>query len=393
MTPLPADRPPRAVIGDVQPAAEPGTAKASIGAPFVVTADVFGDGHDRVAAALCHRTGGNTAWSELPMEPLVNDRWQAEIHPDRLGILEYRLEAWSDTYGSWREGTVKKLAAGVDIAVEREEGALLIDDAAAVAGGADRRRLAAAAAELRDGDALAVLKDVEVTAAMWRCADRSPVAAGPVLSATVEPALARFSVWYELFPRSTVDGTDPAAVRHGTLRDVVDRLPYVAGMGFDVLYLPPIHPIGDHGTQGPEQPAAAGPDDAGSPWAIGAGRGPHRRPPRARHAWPTCGTLVAAAADAGIDVALDLAFQCSPDHPWVTEHPTWFRHRPDGTIKYAENPPKKYEDIYPLDFETETGTSSGSALRDVVRHWVDAGRRGSSASTTPTPSPSRSGSG
>ena len=283
MTPLPADRPPRAVIGDVQPAASPGTAKASIGAPFVVTADVFGDGHDRVAAALCHRTGGNTAWSELPMEPLVNDRWQAEIHPDRLGILEYRLEAWSDTYGSWREGTVKKLAAGVDIAVEHEEGALLIDAAAAVAGGADRRRLAAAAAELA--------RRRRPGRPEGRRGDRGHVAL-------------RRPVAGRRRPRPECDGR----ARPGPVQRVVRAVPPLdGGRGDRPRCRPPRHPPRrrrpaplrrrhgvrralpptdpphrDHGTEGTEQPAGRARRRRQPLGDRRGGRGPHRRPPRPR---------------------------------------------------------------------------------------------------------------
>ena len=372
MIELPAVRPSRVVIENVRPDVDAGLgAKGSLGAPFVVRADVFGDGHDRVAAALHYRTAVAEPWTELPMRPLGNDRWEAAIRPERLGHLEYEIIGWSDHYESWRDGTAKKVEADIDVSVELEEGArLLTESADRAASDADRTVLKEAAARLRAGTT-AVLDDAAVSTAMWRSADRRPLATTPhPFRAFVEPERARFSAWYELFPRSTVDGTD----RHATLRDVIDRIPYVEAMGFGVLYLPPIHPIGRSGRKGPNNlPAAGGPDDVGSPWAIGAADGGHT----AVH--PDLGTLddvralVAAAEERGISVALDLAFQCSPDHPWVTEHPSWFRHRADGTIQYAENPPKKYQDIYPLDFETDDWQELWQGLLEVVMHWIGVG--------------------
>jgi starch synthase (maltosyl-transferring) len=361
------------VIENVRPAIEAGLgAKASLGAPFVVRADVFGDGHDLVAAALHYRTAVAEPWTEMPMRPLGNDRWEAAIEPKRLGHLEYEIIGWSDHYETWRDGTAKKVEAGLDVSVELEEGARLLTDAAdRAASDGDRTVLKEAAGRLRSGATTPVLDDVAVSAAMWRSADRRPLATTPhPYHAFVEPERARFSAWYEMFPRSTVDGTD----RHATLRDVIDRIPYVAAMGFDVLYLPPIHPIGRTERKGPNNtPAAGGPEDVGSPWAIGAPEGGHT----AVH--PDLGTLddvralVAAAGERGLAVALDLAFQCSPDHPWVEEHPSWFKHRSDGTIQYAENPPKKYQDIYPLDFETDDWQDLWKGLLEVVIHWIEAG--------------------
>jgi starch synthase (maltosyl-transferring) len=223
MIELPAVRPSRVVVENVRPAVEAGLgAKGSLGAPFVVRADVFGDGHDRVAAALHYRTAVAEPWTEVPMRPLGNDRWEAAIDPKRLGHMEYEIIGWSDHYETWRDGTTKKVEAALDVSVELEEGARLLTEAAdRAAADADRTALKEAAARLRAGTTTAVLDDSEVSAAMWRSADRRPLVTTPPFHAFVEPERARFSAWYELFPRSTVDGTDG----HAKLRDVITRLP------------------------------------------------------------------------------------------------------------------------------------------------------------------------
>jgi len=358
--------PSRVVIERVEPEIDCGRypAKRVAGETLVVSATIFADGHDRLAAVLKHRGAGEQGWHETAMVPSADDRWQAAFPVPVVGRYEYTVEAWVDAFATWRWGFDRKVAAGQDVASELREGAALVAAAARRAGGDDASWLAEQA-RLLERDAAAP----ELASRMARHPDRSRGASyGRILAVDVERERAAFGAWYECFPRSTA--AEPG--RHGTLRDLADRLPYVASMGFDVLYLPPIHPIGRSHRKGPNNTEAAGPGDPGSPWAIGAAEGGHT----AIH--PELGTLadfddvVGRARALGIEIALDLAFQTSPDHPWVTAHPEWFRRRPDGTIQYAENPPKRYQDVYPLDFE-----SGGQALRDellgVVLFWVARG--------------------
>jgi starch synthase (maltosyl-transferring) len=366
----------RVVIEGVSPEIDGGRypIKRTTGEEVVVEADVFTDGHEVLAAVLRHRRAGGE-WAEVRLAPLVNDRWSARFPVTELGRHEYTLQAWIDRFASWRRDLSRKAEAGQDVHSDLLEGAELMREAAARAGSSDGEWLRGQAALLDRGG-----REERVRAAlapplaerMARHADRSfGVEYGKVLAVTVEPERARYGAWYEFFPRSTA--TEPG--RHGTLRDAEQRLPYVAAMGFDVLYLPPVHPIGRAHRKGPNNSLTPGPDDPGSPWAIGAAEGGHKS------ILPELGTLddfdhlVRAARGYGIDVAIDVAFQCSPDHPYVKEHPEWFRHRPDGTIKYAENPPKKYQDIYPFDFECEAWRSLWEELLSVVLFWCGHGVR------------------
>jgi starch synthase (maltosyl-transferring) len=351
--------------------------KRVVGERVDVAADVHADGHDVLGAVLRWRRRSEADWIEVPMAPLGNDRWAAGFTVEALEPHLFAVEAWVDDLATWRRGLEKKLGAGVAAEVDLLVGAALLEAAAARARGAEARRLRDAAASLRDPqEGLAARATRALTPAVLEAASRHPDRSHAARSerevlVAVEPPLARFSAWYELFPRSL----GAAEGRHGTLRDVVARLDDVAAMGFDVLYLPPIHPIGRTARKGPNNTPVAGPGDPGSPWAIGAAEGGHT----AVH--PELGTvadlrdLAAAARSRGLELALDVAFQCAPDHPWVTEHPQWFRHLPDGTIQTAENPPKKYEDIYPLDFESEDWRGLWEALRGVVLFWVEQGVR------------------
>jgi starch synthase (maltosyl-transferring) len=350
--------------------------KRTSGDRIVVEADIFADGHDQLTCRLLYRREEETAWRELPMQPLGNDRWRASFEVAVPGRCRYTLEAWVDPYRTWRHDLRRRVDAGQDVAVDLQIGAALIDDAARRASGTDARHLQVLAAILRntrdlDG-AVAAAFDQQQADLVLRYADRRfATRYARDLRVTVDRERARFSTWYEVFPRSC--SPDPG--RHGTLRDVQAMLPDVASMGFDVLYLPPIHPIGRTFRKGRNNAVSAEPGDVGSPWAIGASEGGHD----AVH--PDLGTiddvraLVRAARAQGIDIALDIAFQCAPDHPYVTEHPEWFRHRPDGTIQYAENPPKKYQDIYPFDFETDAWQSLWQELRRVILFWVEQGVR------------------
>ncbi|WP_242343273.1 alpha-1,4-glucan--maltose-1-phosphate maltosyltransferase [Anaeromyxobacter terrae] len=374
----PAERPPRVVIENVTPEIDGGRfpVKRTVGEQVVVEADVFTEGHDVLTAVLCHRREGEPSWTEVAMAPVGNDRWRAAFVIGALEPHRYTIEAWVDAFGSWEHGFARKVAASAVEPVDLLVGAELVEQAAARGEGDDAARLEGWAAALR-GDAPLEERarralEPELRLLVARHPDRSRAARHPrELSVSVDRERGRFSAWYELFPRSAA----PEPGRHGTLKDVVDRLPYVASMGFDVLYLPPIHPIGRAFRKGRNNSTQASPEDVGSPWAIGGPEGGHT----AIH--PELGTpedfrrLVARAGELGMEIALDVAFQCSPDHPWVEEHPQWFRRRPDGTIQYAENPPKKYQDVYPLEFENPDWRALWSALLDVVLHWADEGVR------------------
>ena len=368
----------RVVIEGVLPQVDGGRfpIKRVPGERVEVTADIFADGHDVLAAVLLWRAAGVSEWRESPMELLENDRWGGEFTVDRLGRYEYTVEAWVDRFESWRHELSKKSGAGQDVASELLEGATIIRQigpARARPLGDDN--LASVAARLEDaredqGPRVAAALSEDLRVAMAARADRSRATRfEPVLGVLVEREIARFGAWYEMFPRSA--GTD--ASRSATFEEAARMLPYVAAMGFDVLYLPPIHPIGRSFRKGRNNSLDAAPDDPGSPWAIGAADGGHKA------VEPGLGTLddferfVAAAAKQGLEVALDLAYQASPDHPYVREHPDWFRQRPDGTIKYAENPPKKYQDIYPINFESADWMALWQELKSVIEFWIAHG--------------------
>ncbi len=367
----------RAIIEAVSPQVDGGRfpIKRTVGEEVVVEADVFCDGHDQLRCVVLYGRAEATAWAEVPMCPLGNDRWTASFVVDAVGRWAYTVEAWVDPFATWRHD-LERRTDPKDILVALQVGALLVRAAAARAPHGTRERLEGLAAALLEAPTPEEGKrrgtDPELAMLVRQHGERPwPTRFERTLPVVVDPERARFSAWYEMFPRSCSD--DPS--RHGTFADCVRRLPYIASMGFDVLYLPPIHPIGRTFRKGPNNALVAGPDDPGSPWAIGGPEGGHT----AIH--PALGTLedfhrlVAAARTHGLEVALDLAFQCSPDHPWVREHPTWFRWRPDGTVQYAENPPKKYQDIYPLDFESPDWWSLWQALKAVVEFWIAQGVR------------------
>jgi len=341
-----------------------------------VEADIFADSHDTLTALLLFRRQNETRWNAMFMQPLVNDRWTAAFTVDALGRYVYTIQAWVDPFKTWRDNLEKKIAAGQDVTVDLLVGAELVESAAARAEKTDAGRLDRFGGLLRDGREtemkLRSARSRELLRLMVAHPDRRlAVTYEKQLEVVVERRQARSSTWYEMFPRSA----SPEPGRHGTFKDMEARLPYIAAMGFDVLYLPPIHPIGKTNRKGKNNTTAAAPDDVGSPWAIGSEEGGHKS------VNPLLGTiddfrhLVAAADRSGIAVAIDLAFQCAPDHPYVKEHPEWFRRRPDGSIQYAENPPKKYEDIVPFDFESSAWESLYAELLDVVLYWIDQGVR------------------
>ncbi len=369
----------RVVIEGVKPEIDGGRfpIKRVVGESVVVEADVFGDGHDAVACVLRYQGPGESAWRELPMQPLGNDRWRASFRVGELGVYRYSVEGWTDRFLTWRRDLARRLEApDQDLEPELEIGARLLEATAGRADRTDAAQLTAWVADLRaPGDTAeraAIALDPELDAVAARWPDRSlAVRYHREPTIRVERLRARYSTWYELFPRSA--SSTPG--RHGTFADCEKRLPYIAEMGFDVLYLPPIHPIGRSYRKGPNNSLVAGPDDVGSPWAIGAAEGGHTEILPALGTMEEFTRLAAAARQRGIELAMDIAFQCSPDHPWVKAHPEWFRRRPDGSIQYAENPPKKYQDIFPLDFESEDWKGLWEALRQVVMVWAERGVR------------------
>jgi starch synthase (maltosyl-transferring) len=361
----------RIYIEDIYPAVDAGrfAVKRTAGEAIEVWADIFRDGHVVLAAELLWRSQTSAVWSRVPMRLYENDRWTTTFAPPIPGRYLYAIEAWTDLFGTWRHDFLVKRQAGMDVKLEIEEGRRLL----AALKPRDRMQ----ARLFRDICATATLTDdpdpllSEELAAMARKALQADVTRSAHYPLIADPPIATAGAWYEMMPRS--QATSPG--RHGTFDDCINRVPEVAALGFDVLYLPPIHPIGRTNRKGRNNSLTAAPGDPGSPYAIGSAEGGHD----AVH--PDLGTLddfrrlVKACADHGLEVALDFAIQCSPDHPWLAEHPQWFKRRPDGSIQYAENPPKKYEDIVNPDFYGSDSEGLWRALRDVVLFWVQQGVR------------------
>jgi len=368
----------RVVIEGVAPEIDAGkyAIKRTVGESVVVEADIFNDGHDALTVVLQYRASDERDWQEVPMQALPNDLWRASFSVDRVGEYRYTLCAWIDRFVTWRRDLRKRVAADQATTIDFLIGAELIQAAASRATGNDAERLEQWARRLKHQDAALhatqICGDAELSALMHRCSGREfAVRYERELRVTVDRERAGFSAWYEMFPRSAA--SEPG--KHGTFADVQKRLPYVAKMGFDVLYLPPIHPVGETFRKGKNNATEAAPDDVGSPWGIGSKEGGHK------DIHPQLGTLedfrrlVTATAEHGMEIAMDIAFQCSPDHPYVEQHPDWFRQRPDGTIQYAENPPKKYQDIYPFDFETDDWEALWEELKSIFDFWIEQGVR------------------
>ena len=368
----------RAVVDAVLPIIDGGrfAVKSIAGRPFAVTAHCFTDSHDKLRVVLKWQPVEAAEAHEVAMQAEPNDVWTAEFTPPSPGRYRYTVVAWVDHLETWRN-ELKRREDRADIAVALLVGSALIEEAAARASASDATILKEWAAQLRasgdsaDTDSVKALAlDPARAAIADRFADRS-LAAMRSLELIVDRKRAEYSSWYELFPRSAA--ADPG--RHGTFRDVEARLPYIAELGFDVLYFPPIHPIGRMNRKGKNNSLKADPDDVGSPWAIGAAEGGHK------DILPDLGSLddfqhlMAQAREYGIEIALDIAFQCAPDHPYVSQHPEWFKRRPDGSVQYAENPPKKYQDIYPFDFESRDWRALWNELKGVIAYWVEQGVR------------------
>lgn len=375
----------RVAVENVQPEIDGGRfpIKRVIGEQVVVEADVFADGHDQVRAQLLWKAAGEENWHVEVMASIGNDRWRAQFRVDQLGGYVYTVAGEIDHFKTWRDDLVKRSNAAQDLHMAFQTGAGLVRSLRAAAEDAEGRKLAeceraleragqpkATAAEA--GTALRLVLSDEVSRAMSHLpAGADQTSLGRSLPVAVDRERAGFSAWYELFPRSW----SPTPGRPGTLRDVAAGLDYVADMGFDILYLPPIHPIGQSFRKGKNNVERAAPGDVGSPWAIGSSEGGHTAIDPALGTFEDFEYLLETAHSRGLEVALDIAFQCSPDHPWVKQHPEFFRKRPDGSIQYAENPPKKYQDIYPLDFESNAWRELWDALREVFFFWIEKGVR------------------
>ncbi len=414
----------RVVIEEIQPQVDAGRHPVCrvAGDEVVVTAAIFGDGHDQLGAQLLYRRGNDRNWRSAPMTPVNNDIWTGSFKVDKLGQWRFTILGWVDHFVTWESELRKRLAAQGDpakavaaadpdaatvpstsggwtvstvtgeqnIPLALRTGAILIKKAAERAGGADAKRLAEVARSLNEkADRNDAFYDYPLTEDIVELVKRYPdqtfaTRYEPEIPVWVDRERARYSTWYELFPRST----SPQPGKHGTFADVERQLPEIAAMGFDILYFPPIHPIGRAFRKGPENSTISKPGDPGSPWAIGdKSAAPDASDPNRikeddgghKSIHPELGTyadfdhLVAATKAHGMEIALDIAFQCSPDHPWVTEHPTWFNIRPDGSIQYAENPPKKYQDIYPLNFESPDWRGLWDELYSVFEFWIKRG--------------------
>ncbi len=368
----------RVVIEHVEPAIDGGRfpAKRVVGENVELSADIFCDGHDRIAARALYRSPSMASWQSVQLCKMLNDRWTGSFPVTEIGLHQFAIEGWIDNFATWQHELKKRAEAGQASDVHLTEGARLVESAALRSKGKDRKLLTEAVTRLREDDDREARLQYALSSGLGELmagysAGDIVTRSDPDYAVLVERKKALFSAWYERFPRST-SGT---AGKHGTFKDCIALLPRIAAMGFDVWYLPPIHPIGMTNRKGKNNSAECSPEDVGSPWAIGSPEGGHK----AIH--PDLGTaadfdeLVRKAAESGIEIALDLALQCSPDHPYVKEHPEWFRWRSDGSIQYAENPPKKYQDVVPIDFETDSWKELWDELKSIVLFWAEKGIR------------------
>ncbi|HTM64934.1 MAG TPA: alpha-1,4-glucan--maltose-1-phosphate maltosyltransferase [Flavipsychrobacter sp.] len=366
----------RVVITNVVPQIDCGKypAKGVIDDEFLIAADIFTDGHDNIQASVLIRQKKDRSWKEYPMRFINNDHWECSFYPSKTGFYQFQIQGWVDTFSTWRSGLLKKHEAGQDIRIELQIGASLIEHAASRIATKEKNSLLQFGKSLTEAanaeDAILIATNDQLAAQMDRGKDKNLITVYPqIFEFEIEVKRAGFSAWYELFPRSTA----PEPGKHGTFKDVKSLLPRIVAMGFDTLYFPPIHPIGEEKRKGKNNSLTATEADPGSPWAIGNRTGGHK----AIH--PQLGSLkdfqdlIKEARKHDIEIAMDIAYQCAPDHPYVKQHPKWFKWRPDGTVQYAENPPKKYEDILPFNFETEDWENLWTELRSVVEYWIDKG--------------------
>lgn len=366
----------RVVIENVYPEIDCGQypIKRVVGEKVVVEADIFGDGHDSVSASLLYKKKGERKWNEVSMEFLNNDRWGGEFVIEELSDYLYCIEGWVDHFKTWLGDIKKKYDAKQDISVDLLIGAREVERALKKATGSDRTKLKeflTIVSNTEEPDnAAALADDTEFINLVNRYPDRSlSTKYKKELRVEVDRSKALFSAWYERFPRSC----SPEPGKHGTFKDLEKLLPEISRMGFDILYLPPIHPIGKINRKGKNNSVVCEPGDPGSPWAIGSDEGGHKSIHSELGTMDDFLGLVKKTQEHGMEIALDLAYQCTPDHPYVKEHPEWFKNRPDGTIQYAENPPKKYQDIYPLNFETQQWKELWEELKSIIEFWIDKG--------------------
>ena len=361
----------RVIIENVQPVVDGGLhpAKRSVGERLDVTAAIFGDGHDHIRAAVYYKKEMDGPWVELPMNPTVNDQWMASFYVTEKGNYFFTIHAWVDHFDTWYDGFKKKANAKVDVKVELMEGAEMLKKL-----GEKNPSLLSHTRRLENKSHYAEAIELILSEEFAKVVQENPLkeiytSLDIEYPVVVESYKSNFSSWYEFFPRSS----SLEANKHGTFQDCIKLLPRIASMGFDVLYFPPIHPIGKINRKGKNNNVRAAKGEPGSPWAIGSEEGGHKS------ILPSLGTLedfkklISEAKKAGIDIALDIAFQCAPDHPYVKEHPNWFKLRPDGSIQYAENPPKKYQDIYPFNFESDDWRGLWDELLSVFFYWIDQG--------------------
>jgi starch synthase (maltosyl-transferring) len=361
----------RVIIENLQPHVASGRypAKRTIGETVDVTVDIFGDGHDHLRAQLLYKKEGQKTWMVKELVHTANDSWAASFKVTEKGIYLFTVNAWVDHLDTWYDGFKKKAAAKLDVHVEIMEGALLLKQLPDQKSAGIQSAVETLSNKEKYADAIELVLSKEFEALVHR----NPLISFETeledeLKVQVEHLRANFTAWYELFPRSaSLDG------KHGSFRDVIRLLPRIQAMGFDVLYLPPIHPIGKVNRKGKNNNVRALPGEPGSPWAIGNDEGGHKAIHHELGTLEDYQLLIAEAKKHGLDIALDIAFQCAPDHPYVKEHPDWFKQRPDGTIQYAENPPKKYQDIYPFNFETEQWQALWQELKSVITFWIDQG--------------------
>lgn len=336
-----------------------------------ISAGIFTHGHEALSASVCIKEKSEKKWVEYPMEFISNDRWEFSYYPEKPCLLQFKIQGWLNHFKTWKDGFLKKQAAGQDISVELQIGAELLKKEAVKFSPKEKTVLLNYAKQLEASENIPdVINSGELNALMWR--SKNELTLYPkILTVEVERTKAGFSSWYEVFPRSA----SPDAGRHGTFNDVKNLLPRISEMGFDVLYFPPVHPIGELKRKGKNNSLVAAADDPGSPWAIGSKEGGHKSIHKALGTLKDFQNLAKAAKKLDIEIAMDIAFQCAPDHPYVKEHPEWFTWRPDGTVQYAENPPKRYEDILPFNFETEAWESLWLELKSILDFWIDKGIR------------------
>jgi starch synthase (maltosyl-transferring) len=361
----------RIIIENVQPQVDNGLypAKRTVGERVNVTADIFGDGHDHIRAEVLYKFGAKGQWQSVALEAGDNDQWSAFFYAREKGSYFFTINAWVDHFETWYDGLRKKIAAKVDVTVELMEGIQFLKKISKRDAGIASFEKKLSGKGSREEMITTVLGEEFAAIVRDNPSREFITAADKEYEVAVEHSKALFSTWYELFPRSS--SLTPG--RHGTFNDTIKLLPRIAAMHFDVLYLPPIHPIGQVNRKGKNNSVKAEPGECGSPWAIGSKEGGHKAVHRELGSLDDYKRLIAEAKKFNIDIAFDLAFQCAPDHPYVKDHPEWFRQRPDGSIQYAENPPKKYQDIYPFNFETDQWKALWEELRSVIFFWIDAG--------------------